>query len=200
MRNRDAREDERCETRAGLPRQSTGSVHLEIARAVVADARCDGRDQHQAVHCRAVPGVDQTVEIGPHALDPDRVRVVNEERRVAQLRKRLCDAASGIEQFAAFVRNGDLGRLAGSKMVLDLIGKVMDVDDRFRDVRVGQTIEHLIDQRRSGNRDERLRPCLRQGPHPLAFPGGEHKGAGRALRGGHRRVLRNSVKSSAVAP
>ena len=62
-------------------------------------------------------------------------------------------------------------------MRLDRTRKVVDVDDDLLDARGFQPVEHVIDQRTSGNFDKRLGPRGRERSHPLAQPGGQdHRG------------------------
>ncbi len=75
-----------------------------------------------------------------------------EERRVAELRQRLDDAAAGAEQLAALVGDHDLRPLPRREMALDLVGEVMHVDHRALDAGVGQPVEHVVDQRLAADR------------------------------------------------
>ena len=54
-----------------------------------------------------------------------------------------------------------LRALALREMALDLVGEVMHVDDRALDARLGEAIEHVVDQRLAADRDQRLRECGR---------------------------------------
>ena len=80
-----------------------------------------------------------------------------EERRGAEQRQRLDDAAAGIEQFVALVGDDDLRRPAAGEMALDLVGEMMDVDHGGLDAGRRQPVEHVIDQRLAADRDQRLR-------------------------------------------
>ena len=68
-------------------------------------------------------------------------------------------------------------------MRLDLLGKIMDVDDRVADAGRREMIERAVEQRHAGDRHERLGARRGQRPHPLAEPGGENH---RGLRYGRR--------------
>ena len=102
-----------------------------------------------------------------------------EERRVAELRQRLDDAAAGAEQLRPLVRDDDVGVPPRREMAFDLVGEVMHVDDRALDAGVGQPVEHVIDQRLAADLDQRLGDLAVVGAHARAEPGGQHHGAAR---------------------
>ncbi len=52
----------------------------------------------------------------------------------------------------------------------------MHVDHGALDPGGRQPVEHVIDQRLAGDRNERLRHPVGQRPHPLAETGGKHHG------------------------
>ena len=70
-------------------------------------------------------------------------------------------------------------------VVLDLVGEVMDVDDRAFAPRIGQSIERVIDQWLTREPHERFRRRVRQRPHSRAHAGGEHESSRDAWRGSH---------------
>jgi hypothetical protein len=78
-------------------------------------------------------------------------------------------------------------------MPLDLIGEVMDVDDRARDLLLGQAIERVIDQRLAADLDEGLGDLAVESAHARAEARREHHGAlrcgGDRRRFGHECVL-----------
>ena len=106
-----------------------------------------------------------------------------EERRAAELRQGVDDAAAGAKEPRAFVRNHDLGRLAIGEMRFDLVGEVMHIDDGGGDAGMRQLVEHVVDQRLAGDRDQRLRHVVRQRTHARAEAGGHHHGVTRSVRG-----------------
>ena len=97
---------------------------------------------------------------GLHAVDPERVGIDEEERRVAELRQRLGDAAAGAEQLAALVGDDDLRALCATARWRSIcVGEVMHIDHRALDAGVGQPVEHVVDQRLAADCDQRLRHC-----------------------------------------
>ena len=62
-----------------------------------------------------------------------------------------------VEQLVALVRNRDGRGGAAREMSLDLVGMVMDVDDRVVHAGVVQTVEHVVQHGPPADRDERLR-------------------------------------------
>ena len=49
------------------------------------------------------------------------------------------------------------GLRARGEMPLDLVGEVVNIDDRALDAGFRQPVEHVIDQRLAGDLDQRLR-------------------------------------------
>ena len=102
-----------------------------------------------------------------------------EERRVAEQRQRLDDAAAGAEHLVAFVRDDDAGLRAAGDMIDDLVGQIMHVDDGLDDAGLAELVEHMVEQRAARHLHQRLRHVVRQGPHAHAETGGEDHGFGR---------------------
>ncbi len=121
-----------------------------------------------------IEGLRQPREIGLHAVDPDGVGIDQEERRRAQFRQRLFDAAAGAEQQAALVGEHDMRARAGGEMPLQCIGQMMDVDHGAVDAGLRQAIEHVVDQRLAGNRHQRLWQRVGERAHAQAQSGSEH--------------------------
>ena len=70
----------------------------------------------------------------------------------------------------------DLRARARGEVALDLLGEVMHIDHRALDARLGQPVEHVIDQRLAGDLDQRLRHLVGERAHARAEAGGEHHG------------------------
>jgi hypothetical protein len=98
-----------------------------------------------------------------------------------QQRQRLDHAATGAEKLVALVGDHDARPLACGEVALDLVGEVVDVDDRALDPLLGEAIEHVVDQRLAADRDQRLGMRPLNGAHARAESGREHH---RALRWG----------------
>ncbi len=69
-------------------------VHIEIAAALVADARIAAGEEEKRRHPLLVPGVHQHFQVRASALDPDGVGVVDEEGLPSKVRKSFENAAS----------------------------------------------------------------------------------------------------------
>ncbi len=113
--DRGTRIDERNHLMFPALAQRAVGQHGVIAAAAIADAARGRRHQQQDIHARGIEGFGQPRQIGPHAIDPQRVGVDVEERRVAEQRQRLDDAAAGAEHFVALIRDGHAGPLARSR-------------------------------------------------------------------------------------
>ena len=61
-----------------------------------------------------IEGGGEPAQVGRHAVDPDGVGIDVEERRVAELRQRLDDAAAGAEQLRALVGDDDFAGAAAA--------------------------------------------------------------------------------------
>ena len=58
--------------------------HRIIAVAFISDAAGGRRHQKQNVHARRIKGLGKPRQIRPHAIDPQRIGIEMEERRLAQ--------------------------------------------------------------------------------------------------------------------
>ena len=101
-------------------------------------------------------------QIGFDAVEPERIGIDQKERRVAQFRQRIGDAAAGAEKLAALIGDDDLRRFAQRQMPLQRVGEVMNVDHGALDAGFGETVERIIDQRLAAD----LRPAA-SGSSPL---------------------------------
>ena len=70
----------------------------------------------------------------------------------------------------------------------DLVGHVVHVHDRGGDVRVGEAVEHVVDQRLAGDLDQRFRQAVGDRAHPRAEARGEDHGGFRHIRRRHRSI------------
>ena len=111
--------------------------------------------------------------LGLESLDPERIGVEHEERFIPQIRQRMDDAAARIEQLRPFVGNDDSRRDPSCQMRLDLVGEIMDIDDRRLNVGACQGVQRVIDQCLAANPHQRLGYALGDRPHPLAKAGGK---------------------------
>ena len=107
-----------------------------------------------------------------------RVGIDMEERRVAEQRQRLDDAAAGAEHFIALIRDDDAGPCALRGVIDDLVGQIVHVDDGLADAGIAELVEHMIEQRAAGDAHQRLRHLVGQRPHAQAETGGEDHGFG----------------------
>ena len=94
----------------------------------------------------AVEGIGEPREIRFHAVEPKRVGIDQKERRVAELRQRLGDAAAGAEEFGALVGNNDMRMLARREVLLHRVGEMMHIDDGAFDAGIRQPVQTVIDQ------------------------------------------------------
>ena len=101
------------------------------------------------------------------------------ERRRAEAGQRLDHAAAGVEQVRALVGNDDARLAPAGDMVLDLVGEMMDVDDRSLDAGRGQAVEHIVEQRLAADRDQRLGRAIGERPHAHAVAGRQNHGGAR---------------------
>ena len=58
----------------------------------------------------------------------------------------------------------------------DLVGQIVNVDDRLADAGVAELVEHVIEQRAACHRHQWLRHPIRQRAHAQAETGGEDHG------------------------
>ena len=101
-----------------------------------------------------------------------------EERRVAEQRQRLDDAAAGAEHRVALVGDDHARARAARDMIDDLVGQIMHIDDGLADAGVAELVEHMIEQRAAGHGHQRLRHPVGQRAHAHAEAGGEDHGFG----------------------
>src|SRR5579863_2535790 len=90
----DARIDERRDAALLARRQSSKSIHGEIAEPIDADAVRDRRDKQENVHLLRIPVCREARKIGLRAFDPEGIRVGDEKGRVTQKRQCLSYAAA----------------------------------------------------------------------------------------------------------
>ena len=125
-----------------------------------------------------VEGFGQPCQIGPHAIDPQRVGVDVEKRRRTEQRQRLDHAAAGAEHFVTLIRNDHAGPRARRDMIDDLVGQIMHVDDSLADAGIAELVEHMVEQRPACHAHQRLWHPVGQRPHADAETGGEDHGFG----------------------
>src|SRR6185437_5335854 len=89
----------------------------------------------------------------------------------------------------------DLRRAARLEVLLDLIGEMMDVDDRGLDAGGGEAVEHVVDQRLAADGHQRLRHRVGERTHARAEARGEHHGA--AGNGGTARFRHQILETNA---
>jgi hypothetical protein len=172
-----AGEHERGDLARGPADEPAFGLEVKVALAAIADGVRRRADQQQPIHVRRPPGLAHPLERRFRPFDPGRIAVEHEERRVAQQRQRLRDAAAGLEQHVAFVRNEDVRRALRLRPFLDLLGQPVDVDDHLLDARPLQAVEGIGDERLAGEFDERLRHRLGERAHAQAEPRGKDHGA-----------------------
>ena len=98
--------------------------HVEIALPAMAVRPGERHDEQQRVHRRLVPAVAEQADRVDRPIDPEIVAVDRDKAIVADQRQRLGDAAAGLQQFAALVRDQDIEPFGASEMSLDRIGEV----------------------------------------------------------------------------
>jgi hypothetical protein len=125
---------------------------------------------------RGIKRLGEPRQIGPNAVDPHRVCIDKEERRRPKQRQRLDDAAAGAEHLVTFIGDGHAGPGAAGDMIDDLVGQIMDIDDRFADTGVAELVEHMIEQRATRYLHQRLWHLIGQRAHTQAESGGENHG------------------------
>ena len=158
----------------------------EVAVAFEADGSLAGGEQEAGVHLHRVPEADQFVGPGRvAAIHPDAVDIGHEDGRIAEQRVGFLESAAGLQQLGALVGNDDPGAAsARCQMRLQPVGEPVDIDHRHFDARVGQPVQHVVDQGPPSDLDEGLGPVVGQGAHAGAEAGGEDHGC---LRTGHAR-------------
>ncbi len=164
------------------PLQPAVGRHGEVAAAFIADAAGGRCQEQQGVHGGGVEGVGEPDEIRFHAVEPKRVGIDQEERRVAQLRQRLGNAAAGAHERVALVGDDDFRPLPRCQMPLQRVGEIMHVDHGARDIGFGQAVERIIDQRLAGDGDQRFWDAAVERPHARAQPCCQHERAVRHHR------------------
>src|SRR5690606_24961923 len=157
-----------CAFRAGKPAVLTD---LKIDRPRMTSGTVRICEHEKNIHGFAVPCKRKPVEIRLPAINPERIRVENEERLVAQGWQSLDDAARRIQQFLALIRDGDCRLVAVPHMLDDLVAEIVHVDDGSLDAAGGEAIEPPVEQRSSSDLDKRLRRMVGQWTHALAEPG-----------------------------
>ena len=103
------------------------------------------------------------------------------KRPIAQFGQRFPDAAAGAEQQSALIGNDNARQGPARKVLRHLVGEVMHVDDGFFDAGVGETIEHMVNERFARDPHQRLRHRVGQRAHACAESGGQHHGATRRV-------------------
>ena len=86
--------------------------HGEIARPVDADRAGARGHQQQNVHRLGIERIGEARQVGARPLDPERVRVAQEERLAADQRQSALDAAALVEKLRPLVGDEDLRRSA----------------------------------------------------------------------------------------
>ena len=102
--------------------------------------------------------VDEAHEIaarGPSIQSESALRTKNGSS--PRMRQRLLHAAAGFEQLRRARRRSRCAASRRPQVRLDLIGEVMDVDDRGLDAGLGQPVEDVVDQRSAADPHQRLR-------------------------------------------
>ena len=96
-------------------------VEEEIAAAGIADGRTVEASSSSASIRVSSQAPASQCEVGPHALQPERIGIAQEERpRGRAAAARLLDAAAGVEQLVALVGDDDLrGVVRRCEMRLD---------------------------------------------------------------------------------
>jgi hypothetical protein len=101
-----------------------------------------------------------------------------EEGRIAQNRQRLDHRTTGAEHLVAFVGN-DHARLFALPGVLDdLVGQIVDVDDRLGDAGAAELVEHMVEQWLAGDAHQGFGHLVGEGAHAHAETGGKDHGFG----------------------
>ena len=117
--------DEWRHPRLGAAGEAAFLVHGEVAPALIAHRMHGGGEQQQDIHAVGIELFRHVNEVLRHALDPETVGIQHVERRLAQMRQRLDDAAAGLQQLRPFIRDDDVERLALADMKFDEIGNVV---------------------------------------------------------------------------
>ncbi len=121
------------------------------------------------------------------AVDPQIVRIDDEEGIGVDQGQRPDQPAAGLQQLIALVGDSDLKALRPvPEMRLERVGEIMDVDHDLLDARRAEPVEAMVEQRLAGHLDQRLGPGRGQRAHALAEPGGHHHRGLRHLAARHR--------------
>src|SRR5262249_20361239 len=104
-----------------------------------------------------VEGISEACQIGPYAINPDRVGIDMKKMRVAEFQQSLLDASAGTKQQSALVGNHDLRTVALCQMLQHLFCHVMHINDHTFNACLVESIEHMVDQWLSGKSHQRLR-------------------------------------------
>ena len=140
--------------------------------------------QQQNIHPVRIKGVAQAIDRRRRPVQPDHIRIGDDERIRPQQGQRVLHAAAGFQQIR-LRRQGHVGHIF--EMRGDLIAQIVAVDDEIGDPPRAQPVEGPIDQRAAQHRDQRFRRRIGQRAHAVAHPGRQDHGGfnrGRLNRGG----------------
>ncbi len=182
-------------------RQAARLVHGEVPGAVEAGGPLHAGQQQPGGHAGWIEAFAQGADrlrrrFG--VLDPHGIYVGDQNRRLDQQRPREPDPAAGLERprVAALVGYGDVGPApAAGEMGDQGVGEGVDVDHRPLHPRLGQAVEHVVDQRLAADLDQGLGSVVGEGAHPGAEPSGQHHGGPRD-RAGHARAPSGTCRSN----
>ncbi len=148
----------------------------EVARPVETHHPVHRRQQQAGVHAGGVPGLGEDIEGALAVLDPYGIDIGRPDRVLAQQGPRLLQPAAGLQQQVALVGDGDGGQGALFQMADQAVAEVMGVDHGAGGARVGQPVQHVVDQGPSADFDQGLGPVVGQGPHARADARRENHG------------------------
>ncbi len=101
-----------------------------------------------------------------------------EKRSLAEQRQRLDDAAAGAEHLVALIGDDHAGPHPRRRVIDDLVGQIMDINNSLADASVAEFIQHMIEQRPACHPHQRLWHPVGEGAHAYAQAGGEDHGFG----------------------
>ncbi len=166
-----------------------------------------GDEQEERVHLGFAPLRGEQAEGVGWAVDPVIVAVDDEESVLSDHRRGLDQPAAGFEQQAALVadRHAEPSAARG-KVGLKRVSEIMDVDHDLLDPGGAEAVEDMIDERLSGDFDERFWARCGERAHALAEASGQdHRGSRRrgvngwAKRHGARRTSHSGFQAAARA-